>query len=135
MQATDCPEVSGYDADLCPVIKRKIEAELEASRTTDGRMACEWSDSIVRLGDDEFAVFGGDAYKLLPLTAAHDGGMEFEYLPALVSGRAFRMTPDEGPGGVMYATRCTRGVLAGRGWATVYLDGNWCKASDLESAP
>ncbi|MDC8446087.1 MAG: hypothetical protein LV471_09215 [Nitrosomonas sp.] len=102
------PDVIGYTDEQSQAIKLAIAGYLKDEIVTGGFIECSWSDQIVDRSQQKFAVFDKWAYELFRDEVLSDSHREFHYLPVIVDGRMFRIDPEEGRGGLLYLTRCTK---------------------------
>lgn len=92
---------------------------------------------IVARGEQKFAVSGGCAYEFLRFETAgeEDGSTIFEYVPAIIDGRAIVIEPtvEGGKSGIVYVMRCIRrrGVDQVGNWIGTVLSQGWLWTSEL----
>lgn len=124
-----------YNPEQLAAIQRGVDEALAEARGSNGFITCEWSNSIVQRGADQFAVFGPTAYKIFPAQTIEEPGMaRIEYLPTVVSGRVLGQWPDEGRGGLLTLMRMTmrRGrEIENPAWTTIFVDGGWLHTHEL----
>jgi hypothetical protein len=137
----DVPVVTEYTAAINAEIQEYIADRLADVISSRGWLSCSWSDAIVQRKGYSYAVFGSCAYQLLhgqastisaPLVLLDDES-EFHYVPVMVSGKMFRIDPEEGRGGLLYLMRCVkrRGVVKNGDWMCTDMSTGWLRMEEL----
>lgn len=127
---------SGYTPKQTLAIQDAIILAKADAIKMDGWQSCHYSEQLISAGGTRYAVFGPVAYELPNKGIAGDENTVFESLPVLVNGKAFRIDPEDGSGGIMILMRCTKknGQPCETDWIATYHETSWVYVSELETS-